>query len=141
MTGNKKGDPFFTVQLQDQFPHFDDALRIQSVDRFIEDEKVRISCQCDGDTEPLLHAEREVLRFLLPGIFKSDKPEKLRDAVKGRQTNDTVLFLQIILGCHILIDRRSFYYRAHSPAASVDAGIVVFGSVDGIASGGRLRGG
>ena len=88
--------------------------------------------------EPLLHAEREVLCLLLACVFKPDKPEQFRDAVKGRQTDDAVLFFQVILGCHVLIDRWSLYYRAHSTAASADAGIVVFSSVDGIASGGRL---
>src|SRR5699024_190595 len=105
VAGYEEGDPFLTVQLQDQFPYFDDALRIQSVDWFIEDEKVRIPCQCDRNAESLFHAERKMLRFFLPGIFKPYKPEQFRDAVKGRQTDDTVLFFQVILGCHILIDR------------------------------------
>ena len=81
VTGNQHRDLSFPVQPQDQFTDFDDPLRVKSVDRLVQYQKIRISRKRNGNSQPLLHAERKVLRFFLTGVCKTDQFEKLRDSI------------------------------------------------------------
>ena len=101
------------VQLQDQFPHFNDALGIQTVYGLIKDQKIRVSCQGDGDAQALLHAQGKMTGLFFAGAGQAHQLEKLRNPVEGRKTQDPVLLPQIFFGSHIQINGRRFHHRPH----------------------------
>ena len=62
-----------------QGAHPDDALRVQAVDRLVEQQHRRVAEQRGGDAEPLAHAEREPLDPLAPHAGQPDLLEHLVD--------------------------------------------------------------
>ena len=134
MAGDQNGDPMLPVQLQNQFPDLNDALGIETVDGFIQHEKVRVSRKGNGDAQSLPHTERKILYLLLPGVTQSHKLQQFRDPVIGRLPQNPVLVLHVISGCHIQIDGRGFHHRAHPAAGFSDLCVRILNAVDLIAS-------
>jgi hypothetical protein len=63
-----------------------DAVGVETVHRFVEDEHLWVPEEGRGDTEPLTHAQREALRPTLGHVLEADDAEHLahpaaRDAI------------------------------------------------------------
>jgi hypothetical protein len=60
-----------------------DAVGVEAVDRFVEDEHGWVPEQRRGDTEPLTHAQREALRLAPGHALETDGAEHLVDPAAG----------------------------------------------------------
>ena len=132
VAGDQYRNAAFAVQLQDQFAHFDDALRIQPVYRFIQHQKIGAARQRHGDVQPLAHAQRKIARPLFAGIRKPHQMQKRIDSIIRWRAQNFVLLANVFRRRHILIDRRRFHHRAHPSAAARDARIRIANAVQGI---------
>jgi hypothetical protein len=63
----------------EQVAHPEDALRVQAVDRLVEQEHLRVAEEGGCDAEPLSHAEGEAARALLRHLAQPDEVEYLVD--------------------------------------------------------------
>ena len=70
--------------------------------------------------------------------MKAHQLQKLRDGVKGGQSQHPVLLTQILLCGHVQIDGGGLHHRTHPAAGLDDIFIDVFDTVQGKAAGGRL---
>lgn len=70
-------------QRADGVTHPADALRVEAVDGFVEDEVLRIAEQGAGEAEALLHAERVAAHFLGRRLGEPDDREALLDPAVG----------------------------------------------------------
>ena len=52
--------------------HFLNPGRVEAVGRFVQDQQFRISQDCHGDTEPLLHSERVVAEFFIALVIETN---------------------------------------------------------------------
>ena len=124
MRRDEHGQPPFPVEPQQQFAHFDDALRIKPVDRFVEDEELGISEQSRGDPQPLAHTEREVLhlfaaRAAQPRLFERTGNDRLVRA------DGHAAHFQILFGGERGEERGRFYNGADPAAHPFDPSAAV----------------
>ncbi len=56
-----------------------DALGVEPVGRFVEDEDVRVAQEGSGQAEPLAHAQRELAH---PAVRRLAQPDELEDLVR-----------------------------------------------------------
>ena len=96
MTGHHHGDPFFIPELLERFSDLGDTLRIESVDRLIKNDELRITRQCEGDSEALAHTQREGAYLLLAGIRKPYRFEQVIDIFLGIAPHRDTFDLEII---------------------------------------------
>ena len=93
--------------------NLDDAMGIEPVGRLVENEKLRFVQERNGDRQPLLHAERELIRKLPSGSRQADELEHLRDpgpvAAKCQPPD-----LEILDCREGAVDRRDFDRRSDS---------------------------
>ena len=74
----------FADERADQVAHLEDAGRIETVHRLVEDQQRRIGEQAAGDAEPLAHAERVGLHPVVGAVREPDSLERAVDAaVRG----------------------------------------------------------
>lgn len=66
VAGDQNGGLPLLVEPEQQVSELHDALRVQSVDRLVQQQEVRPVHQRQGQPQPLLHAQGEVLEGLLP---------------------------------------------------------------------------
>ena len=71
MAGDEDGGLVLPVQLQEQVSKLYDPLRVETVDRLVQQQKLGPVHQGQGQSQPLLHTQREGLDLLPPGIGKS----------------------------------------------------------------------
>ena len=57
MAGDQKSDLFIPVQPQDQFPYFDDTLRVEPVSGFIQYKEIGAAAEGNGDAQTLPHTQ------------------------------------------------------------------------------------
>ena len=57
-----------------------DALRVEAVDRLVEEHGLRVAEERGGDAEPLSHPERELARALPRDVVEPDEVDHLVDA-------------------------------------------------------------
>ena len=83
-------------QMPDQLPNPRHALRIQTVDRLVENDGLWVTEKCGGDSEALTHAQRESLDFLPGHGAETGHTDDLvharpRNAVSGGQGKQVVV--------------------------------------------------
>ena len=80
VAGDQHRHAVLAVQPPEQVADLEDAVRIEAVGRFVEDEQRRLVQQRDRDAQALLHAERELIGALAAGARESDQCQDLVDA-------------------------------------------------------------
>ena len=130
MRGNQHRDIPLTVQLQDQLTHLDDALRVQPVDRLIEHKEIGTPAERNRNAEALPHPERKILCLLPACAPEPDQIQQLRNTGIIRQSQQTVLLLQVRLRRQLRKQRRRFDDRTHSPAGFGDFAVAAGDAVD-----------
>ena len=73
-----RGRTFGGVQLE-EIPQPRDALRVEAVGRFVENEDVGLAQHRAGELEALAHAHREATNGPVPDFGQADKVEALID--------------------------------------------------------------
>ena len=68
MAGNHNRHIFLFIQFQDGISDLHNSLRVQSVNRFVEQQQVRLAYQSKADSKSLFHPEGKVLRFFLSRV-------------------------------------------------------------------------
>ena len=70
MTGDQNRNISLLRQRPQHIAHLRNSLRIQSVDRLIQHQKIRISDKCQCNAKPLLHSQRK-----MTCLFPADIPK------------------------------------------------------------------
>ena len=140
MAGDEHRDLPLPVECQNELAHFDDALWVEPIDRFVEHQKIRIAAQRNGDAQALFHAKGEVAGLLFARVPKADQRQQLVDARKGGQSQNAVLLQEVFARRHVEVDGGRLDHSAHSPAHLCDDGVLAAHAVEGIvARGGVLK--
>ena len=61
------------VDLMNDVPHFNNALRVKTVDGFVKNQQVGFADQCQRNAETLLHTERKLPRCFIADMGESHK--------------------------------------------------------------------
>ena len=118
--------------------HLDDALRVKSVDRLVQHQKIWVSCQCYSDPQPLAHTKGEVFRFLFPRTVQPHQMQQFCNTVRRGHPQHQILLADIFLRRHIQIDGRRFHHGPHPAAAAADPVVRVLHAVKRKAAARRL---
>jgi hypothetical protein len=89
-----------------------DALGVEAVDRFVEEQHLGVAEQGRGDAEPLAHAEREALGAPLGHVLEADHAEHLVHA-PGRDARELGQAQQVVAGGAAAVHRLGVEQRAH----------------------------
>ena len=109
--------------------HLDDALRIKPVDRLVQHKKIRVSCQCHGDAQPLAHTEREILHFLFSRAVQSHQMQQFCDTVRRGHPQYQILLAEIFLRRHVQVNGRRFHHSTHPASCPLDFRVCVLRSI------------
>ena len=120
------------VEAENELPHLNDALGVQTVDGLIQDEKVRVPAQGHGNAQPLAHAQGEVAGLFLPRIPQAHQVEQFWDPLLRGQAQQAVLEFQIIRSGEVQIHRGGLHHRPHPAAGLVDLRRGVRHPVEGV---------
>ena len=117
MGADQDGHSPLPVQPQKQLPHLPDALRVQAVDGFVQQQQVRPAQQGQGHAQPLLYAHGAVFdRLFLP----RGQPHRLQNPVyltfRAVQPQQGGVQPQILPPAQIGVESRLFNEGPH-PAA------------------------
>ena len=138
VAGNQHGDLPFPVQLQDQLPHFHNALGVQAVDWFVQHKKIGVAAQRHGDSQALPHSQGKILGFFLAGVFQSHQAQKLGDVLLTGKAQYAVLHFQIVHGGHVRVEGRGLHHGSHAAPRLDDTFLVPAFPIEGVFSGARL---
>ena len=108
MTGNHDRHVSLMVQTQNRISDLRDSLGIQTVDRFIQYQKIRFSYQSHGNSEPLPHSKRKPFCLFAPDIGKTYDLQQFIDVSRFFDSAEFAFYFQVLLCCHISIQTRTF---------------------------------
>ena len=101
-------------ELLHQVPDPQHAFRVQSVDRLVEQQHLRVAEHRGRDAQPLAHAEREAARPLARHVLQSDQAKHLIDPA-ARQALGLGEEQQVVAGAAARVHGFGLQQRAHGP--------------------------
>ena len=139
VAGNDDGDVLLAVDFLNDVAHFDDALRVQSVDRLVENEQIRFPYHGKRDAETLLHAERKMTDRLFAYVPQTDQRELLIDVVPRVHTAADGFELAVFKSVQVMVKTGLFDQAAHPFKGSAEFAAVRVESHDFHFAGGGTR--
>ena len=123
VAGDQNGGLPLLVEPEQQVSELHDALRVQSVDRLVQQQEVRPVHQRQGQPQPLLHAQGEVLEGLLPRARQIHLLQHLVHHPPAWNAPLDAVILQVLPGGQVGIEAGRLH---HGPGAGPHFGQLPF---------------
>ncbi|MNC36335.1 hypothetical protein D3C75_848540 [compost metagenome] len=114
VAGDQQCHPVLTAQHAEYFAQLLNPQRVQPVDRLIQDEQLRLRHHGSGNTQPLLHPQRELLHRLFVDACKLHQLQRFLHRFWVMVAHILSVQLQVFFGRQLIIEHRIFYNTAHT---------------------------